>query len=226
MLVDVARHLYYHLPQSFQRAVLVRRRECIWLEAGLLFIHVPKAAGTSINEVLYGRFMGHVRATDVERWGSPALKSLPRFAITRNPWDRLVSAYRFLRRGEGIGGRNAGHVWRAEQYRRPEFASFDAFVREWLARRDPEKLDVALQPQSLFVCDGRGRLLVDQIGRYEDLDASYAAIRCMVRGLPKFADSNRSGPAVDYRTFYTPELAELVGSIYANDVETFAYSFD
>jgi len=130
MLVDSVRHAYYHLPQPLQRAVLVRRRGPIWLRAGIVFVHIPKAAGTSISEALYGRFVGHVRAADVVQWGPSRLKALPRFAITRNPWDRLVSAYRFVTRGGGVGGAHAGRVWRAEQYRISEFQSFDRFVTD------------------------------------------------------------------------------------------------
>jgi len=225
MLVDSVRHAYYHLPQPLQRAVLVRRRGPIWLRAGIVFVHIPKAAGTSISEALYGRFVGHVRAADVVQWGPSRLKALPRFAITRNPWDRLVSAYRFVTRGGGVGGAHAGRVWRAEQYRISEFQSFDRFVTEWLAPRDLRTLDVAFQPQSLFVCDKRGAIIVDRIGRYENLAASLASLRELGPQVPGLSDSNRSGARTDYRTFYTPELVKLVGTIYASDVERFGYSF-
>lgn len=224
-MLEAARTIYRTLPDGFQRRVLVARRTPLWLRADIIFIHVPKAAGTAINEALYGRFMGHVRASDVDRWGSPAVKALPRFAITRNPWDRLVSAYRFVKRGAGIGGPNAGRVLHPEQYRIPEFETFESFVTGWLARRDLRRLDLAFQPQSLFVCNADGGILVDHLGRFEDLDATYAYLRERLPSLPPLAKSNASGRRVDYRTFYTPELVELVGSIYAEDVTRFGYRF-
>jgi hypothetical protein len=215
-----------HLVGSpLERALLVRRRSPIWLRAGILFIHVPKAAGTSLSEVLYGRFLGHVRAADVRRWGSRTVNALPTIAVTRNPWDRLVSAYRFATRGGGIGGAQAGGVWRPERYRTPEFDSFERFVREWLEPRDRRKLDYVFQPQSLFVCDEHGQVLVDHVGRYDDLDATRSFLEEAVPGLPSIPQSNRSGAPVDYRTFYTPELAKLVGDIYADDVRLFGYRF-
>jgi hypothetical protein len=198
----------------------------LWLKTGVVFIHVPKAAGTSISEALYGRFMGHVRASDVARWGSHEVRALPSCAITRNPWDRLVSAYRFAKRGRGIGGAHAGGVWRAEQYSGPEFESFERFITDWLSDRDPDKLDPIFQPQARFVCDSHGKVLVDHLGRVEDLAATYDYLRARVAGLPPFSASNRSGDSVDYRTFYTPELADRVGSIYAEDVKRLGYSFD
>ena len=225
-MLETARTVYRSLPSGFQRRVLVARRAPLWIEAGIVFIHVPKAAGTAINEALYGRFMGHVRASDIERWGSPALRALPRFAIVRNPWDRLVSAYRFVKRGGGIGGPHAGRVRRAGQYRVPQFDTFERFVREWLTGRDLAKLDPVFHPQSLYVCGANSDLLVDHLGHYEDLEATYAYLRERLPSLPQFAHSNRSGEAVDYRTFYTPQLAEIAASIYADDVRTFSYSFD
>jgi hypothetical protein len=226
MSLQLLRNLSYRLPIGVQNAVLVRRRQAIWLRAGIVFIHIPKTAGTAINEALYGRFMGHVRASDIERSGSPALKALPRFAITRNPWDRLVSAWRFVRRGGGIGGWHAGRVRHAERYRVPEFEAFDRFVREWLAVRDVRRLDFVFQPQSPFVCDDSGKLLVDHLGRFEELDATYAFLQERKPELPPLGESNRSGAPVDYRSFYSPELIDRVGSIYAEDVKRFGYRFE
>jgi chondroitin 4-sulfotransferase 11 len=225
-VLETARTVYRSLPSGFQRRVLVARRTPLWLDAGIVFIHIPKAAGTAINEALYGRFMGHVRASDIERSGSPALRALPRFAIVRNPWDRLVSAYRFVKRGGGIGGPNAGRVRRARQYRAPQFETFERFVHEWLAGRDLAKLDPVFHPQSLYVCGRDGDLLVNHLGHYEDLDTTLRFLHESLPALGPFPQSNRSGGPVDYRTFYTPQLADLAGFIYADDVRIFGYSFD
>ena len=212
MLIDVVRDLYYRLPDGVQGAVLVKRRQAIWLRAGIVFVHVPKAAGTTISEAVYGRFLGHVRALDVERWSSRSARELPRFAITRNPWDRLVSAYRDLRRRGGNGI--------------PELESFETFVTRWLARRDPCRLNGVYQPQSRFVCGEDGRILVQHVGRFEALDATMDFLRELLPEMPQIGHANPSGEALDYRTFYTPELVELVGSIYAEDVSLFGYGFD
>jgi hypothetical protein len=225
MKFEGLREAYYRLPDWLQRAILVKRREAIWIQAGILFIHVPKAAGTSFNQALYGRFMGHVRAKDIARWGSPRLKELARVAVTRNPWDRLLSAYRFAKHGGGVGGANAGGIRNPEQYQAPEFETFETFVTDWLAPRDPARLDYVFQPQSLYVCDGHNRVIVDHIGHYEDLQGTVDFIR---QTLPAFAGiprSNRSGDPLDYRRFYTPKLIEIVGAKYAQDVTNFGYEF-
>jgi len=215
----------YFRGTAIDRALLVRRRAHLWAREGVVFIHVPKAAGTSISEALYGRFMGHVRATDVLRWGPPTVRSLPKVAVVRNPWARLVSAYRFVRRGAGIGGPYAGRVWRAEQYQRPEFETFQSFV-DWLADQDVTRLDQTFRPQTLFVCDASGEVIVDHLGRVESLEETHRFLEKHVRSLAPFSRSNRSGDPVDYRSFYTPELVEQVRQIYADDARILGYDFD
>jgi hypothetical protein len=224
MPAEALRRAYYRLPDSLQRAVLVKRRESAWIAAGIVFIHIPKAAGTSINDALYGQFMGHVRAADIRRCGSPRLKALPSFAVTRNPWDRLVSAYRFATAGRGTGGRIQAGVRDPQQYRIPEFESFQRFVTDWLCHRDPARLDPIFQPQHLYVAGG-GSLLVDHLGRLDDLGPTLDFIERHLGSRPSIERSNLSGNSVDYRDFYTPALTRTVAEIYRTDVDLFGYRF-
>jgi len=220
------RSIYYHVPEDVRQGILVKRRSRQWLRGGIVFVHIPKAAGTSINEALFGRFMGHARASDVEKWGSPELKALPSFAVTRNPWDRLVSAYRFAKRGRGVGGARQAWVWRPEQYRIPEFETFERFVGEWLVKRDVWRLDPMFRPQSEFVCDESGNLLVDHLGKLEDLQPTLDFVATTIARSLCIKEANRSGERVDYRDFYTPELINLVGNVYRADVDRFGYGFE
>lgn len=186
-----------------------------------MFIHVPKAAGTSVNLALYGRHMGHISAAEFARWAPEDVKCLPRFAVVRNPWDRLLSAYRFVRRGRGEGGAYQGAAYKPEQYRISECETFERFVLEWLSVRQIDDLAPVFRPQWRYVCDRDGRLLVDDLGRFERLDEFFAEVAPQVR----LTRANTAGPKVDYRDFYTPEMIDLVGRIYAEDVRRFGYTF-
>jgi hypothetical protein len=169
--------------------------------------------------------MGHPFARDVKRWAPADVKSLPIFGVTRNPWDRLVSAWRFARLGSGVGETYRAGMWKPERYRVPEFETFDRFVNEWLAPRDVTKLDGVFQPQSMFLCDREGGLLVDHVGKLEDLAPTLEFVS-QVRGRPlRLAQANRSGESVDYRRFYSPDLVDLVERIYPSDVRLFGYEF-
>jgi hypothetical protein len=216
--------IYRRAPESLRLAILVRRRQRIWLDRGIVFIHIPKAAGTSINTALFDRFMGHARAIDVLRWGSAELQALPRFAVVRNPWERLVSAYRFAKSGAGIGKAAAG-MRRPELYRAAEFESFERFVHEWLAPRDVAKLDGVFRQQHPYVSDKQGRLLVHHLGRLEDLGPTCGFIEKAIGRPIEIPRVNLSGQPVDYRQMYTAQTAALVGQIYREDVEKFGYGF-
>ena len=215
---------YSYLPTSAAQAILPTVRSKIWLDRGIIFIHIPRAAGTSINQALYGRFMGHSRASDIERWSNARVRALPRFSVTRNPWERLLSAYRYARRGSGIGDSAAG-IWRPEQYHVPEFENFERFVLEWLAARNVQHLDFVFRPQWLWVHDRHGRLAVDHLGRTEDLAPTIAFIERILGPIDTLPWINRSGESLDYREMYTPETAALVRQIYRKDIELFGYEF-
>ena len=53
--------------------------------------------------------------------------------VIRNSWDRAVSAYHFAKSG---GVRGGAQIRRADRYRARDFATFDSFVRGYLAVHD------------------------------------------------------------------------------------------
>ena len=64
------------------------------LLGSVLFIAVPKTAGTSIATILRnhgGKGFGHTTVYEY-----PDLDKLFKFAFVRNPWDRFVSAYNHI----------------------------------------------------------------------------------------------------------------------------------
>ena len=214
---------YPYLPRGLQQALLVRMRSPLWIERGIVFVHIPKAAGTSINQALYGRFMGHPRARDIERFGSRQLRRVPRFSVSRNPWDRLLSAYRFAAHGAVPGSPAA--IWKPGRYQIPEFETFERFVMEWLARRDVSRLDFVFQPQTRFVCDSNKHPLVNHVGRLEQLGPTFDFVEKVIGEPLRIPWENSSGERVQYRDLYSTAMAKVVGDIYRDDVEAFGYSF-
>ena len=90
---------------------------------GLLFVHVPKCGGSSVEAQL-GIDHGH-RSAVYFRAADPALFARAwKFSIVRNPYDRLVSAFHYLKNHTRS---ERDRAWAAEAL--GEAADFAGFVR-------------------------------------------------------------------------------------------------
>lgn len=199
-----------------------------------IFVHNRKVAGTSMrerlaphalprpagtwNKVLSRMGLRRPYHTLVLRQHEPILtarRCMPadlfsrylKFAFVRNPWDRLVSEYEFLRRKADHG-----------RHRRvAAMHDFGQFVRFQIPRQDAYQLNLLV--------DERGEICLDLIGRFESLEEDFAEacrrIGVEVEPLPHLNPSERG----DYRGYYTPELAELVARHWAAEIAAFGYRF-
>ena len=202
------------VPQGQAAEVLSRK---------VLFIHVPKTAGTSVQCSLFGReVVGHQTFRQYEL-ASPRrqLTSLFKFAFVRNPWDRLGSAGAFLRDGgQSLGSRMGGEESRP-------ISDFELFVLRWISRERVENGYGHFRPQVYYLRNGRGRIGLDFLGRFENLAQDFKGVGQLL-GCPATLGSHnrtRSRQSSAYRDYYTPRSAEAVAAAYRDDIETFGDEF-
>ncbi|WP_445004373.1 sulfotransferase family 2 domain-containing protein [Halomonas mongoliensis] len=209
---------------QLKRKINIYRRYRYWSSKKCIFIHVPKVAGTSINHALYGRTLGHYTAQEIRSTFPSLFENSFSFSFVRNPWGRLASAYRFAKAGrtETMG------IYKPERYQIPEFESFERFVCEWLPRKNINKLDFVFQPQSRFVTNGSGGIIVDFLGKLERLDKDIKHVEKNINRSLAIPELNRTGKVDgDMRSLYVSnEMVDVVSRIYANDIELFNYSFE
>lgn len=188
------------------------------------FIHIPKNAGTSIATLL-----GLQRPAD---YHAPAIafRSADRrlydqsfsFAVVRNPWDRLVSAYHFVSRDSVFAD---DRRWREAHLAHAK--DFRAFVRA-LNRplfRGRVLANQLFTPQWHFLTDLSGRLIVNHIVRHEALDDGIRVATERLglgRQITPHVNASEHSP---YRDEYDDEGRALVASIYRRDIELFGFSF-
>lgn len=202
-----------------------------------IFIHIPKTGGTSVENIVWPPAQKQRSAQDlwmgfVDRYhnkyqtgglqhllarhilqetGSEIFNSYFKFTIVRNPWDRTISQYLYMK------GRDD--------------------LRDFIGMRvdDPlgryleliqDKAHVQWLPQVAFIRDQDGRNLVDFIGRFEAFDQSVVRIMdrlgMRVASIPH-ENRTRRDP---YRHYYDPETSEMVASMYAEDIKLFGYTFE
>ena len=70
-------------------------------DLGCIFIHIPKCAGNAVQKSLFGEVVfGHQTIRQYQlALGSSEYRKAWKFAITRDPFERIVSAWRFLKNG-------------------------------------------------------------------------------------------------------------------------------
>lgn len=147
-------------------------------------------------------YMHHMAAADVSRLvGRRVWDGYFKFAVERNPWDKVVSAYH----------------WRNRDVPEP-WLTFS----EWL--RSPEGHVAAFETYSID-----GRVAVDRVLRFEDLDAELREVATRL-GLPHPIHLPRTKvrPAVHrrpYRELIGDEDRELIARRYAREIALMGYEF-
>jgi len=168
-----------------------------------IFIHIPKNAGTSI-ETLFGNSSfkvqpyRHANIHEIKRKFPKVYDSYSKFTIIRNPYDKMVSWYFYLKRNLG------------ENYEVLEF-------NEWI--KDPSKFwhadDPAyfLDPQHTWVDD------TIVIIKYENLDEELNEFFGEEISLPIINKSNHD----HYSSYYNEESLGIIYDRYKEDFEKYNY---
>ncbi|ADI14736.1 sulfotransferase family 2 domain-containing protein [Truepera radiovictrix] len=188
-----------------------------------LFIHVPKAAGLSVGKGLFGAATGHHRTVAGYQLllSRSEFEAFFKFAFVRNPWDRLASAFFFLKSG---GLHDTDARWAAEHL--APYATFEAFVTGWVNRHNVHSW-VHFRPQHHYLClPGRRELLLDFVGFFENLASDYELIRARLGTGEPLPAENVTRARRDFRELYTPEMREIVARVYREDIALLGYTFD
>lgn len=144
----------------------------LFLEKKCIFFHIPKTAGISISNSIFGDVKWGHRSVSFYKshYGEKVFNSLYKFCFVRNPYDRLFSAFTFLKKG----GINNQDLEFSNSYLQ-EFASFDEFVLKGLEKEEIINW-VHFKPQYTFVCDDNDNIVMDFVGKMENLNADFNTV--------------------------------------------------
>ena len=221
-MIEKAKFQLSRLRTEFRYSVLVNLQRSYPKNtdaAEAIFIHIPKTAGTSLYNLIGYTGIGHVTYRWYESRNSDKFNRYFKFAFVRNPWDRLVSAFFYLKRG---GSNAMDEHWAIQNIYR--FDSFEDFVKGWVTENNIEKYFHFI-PQYKFIYDQTLALKVNYVGRFENLDNDFNTISerlHLQQRLPYVNKSNRKA----YQDYYSQETQEIVARVYAKDIDLFNYTFD
>jgi hypothetical protein len=185
-----------------------------------IFVHITKSAGTSIAKSLFSELPYHYTASQYRViYGRNKFNRYFKFAFVRNPWDRLYSAYSFL---QGGGWNDKDKLW-ADQHLNG-VSDFNDFVMNWLT---PDRLNshIHFWPQTRFICDRKGKILLDHIAYFENINDEFTKI-CLKLNINKQLSHTNRSQRDSYTQVYTPEAIDKVRSLYQQDITLLGYSFN
>jgi len=151
-----------------------------------------------------------------------------KFCFVRNTWDRVVSCYLEKIREPSFKNKffkNGIHRGFLQYNRFKAGMSFKEFV--YAIHDIPDKkADKHFKAQHTFLTDKNGKLIVDFIGRFENLEGDFKELSKKA-GFPNVTIPHMlKNPHKDYRLYYDDETKKLVAERYKKDIELFGHTFD
>lgn len=200
-------------------------------ELSFWFVDIPRTSSTSIKHHLsrkYGSVFGKTGRKQgvIEGWvpdhtpasvirnqlGADVWDEMFTFTVVRNPWDRMLSMYRYRKQ---LGVIDEG-------------LSFASYLKK-LKSRDTEIFSYHGHYLSCmdFIKSDNGEVLVTKIVQFENRRAELKSISRAV-GVPELRSSalhlSRTRHQ-HYSNYFTAETRELIAELFEDDIRAFGYTF-
>jgi hypothetical protein len=217
--------MFFRQKKRFKGLLKGDMRVTFWDQYQLLYVRVPKSGNSSIRRSIeHGekRRMSKVQIM-------AAQKGWTTFSFVRNPWARVLSAFRHKasndtnspRMVDGVyqGFLDHGIAVRADM-------GFDEFC-ELICAIPDDKTDKHLRSQSAFLIH-EDEPIVPFIGKIENMEDDWGRLMQQLDADIPIKHINRTQESHQhYSDFYSnPALINLVGDRYAEDVRRFSYDFE
>ena len=190
------------------------------LDSGLVFIHVPKVAGTSVVKGLYGiDGIGHFTAEEVCKGLGRRRKEIELIALTRCPWERAISIYEFVKGG----GTEKVPIINSAGLKIP--SSFQEFAQNFLSEHSEEQLSDVFKTQCNFICDENNQFIVDKVYRLTDLDKMREYAETKIQEKVEIPFSNSTSRRKNIQDYYRDDKTiNGIEEFYHRDIANLGYN--
>jgi chondroitin 4-sulfotransferase 11 len=178
----------------------------------VIFVHIPKTAGTSIGHWLGGKhIMGHPKLeTLLEHPGNDDRFT---FTVVRNPWDRALSGWMYL-----FHKKDRTTIFQ-EYIDETPVPTFEEFIFSLDKVKTGDTWFTGATPQVEWFRSG-----VDTVLRFETLERDFRNIKERLGNFKRLPHLNASEHS-HYREYYTPETRAYVAEIAEEDIREFEFTF-
>lgn len=206
-----------------------------------VFVHIPKTGGTSLSLALEarakrddiligdtpkakrrkhrlaqfetaGRLWKHSTLADIDGLlSTEELHDMFVFTLVRNPWDRVVSYYHWLR---------------AQSFDHPAVYLSQSLPFEAFLRHETVQQSLAHWTASRYMRDADGKEVANLFVRLENFGEDAEPLEAHLGFNIELPHANASARSKDYRSYYDGDLAGIVAHCCAEDITRFGYRFD
>lgn len=138
-----------------------------------------------------------------------------KFTFVRNPYDKVLSHYKFrVKTNQTNLGNNP--------------FDFNQWIELTYGKKDPAFYDKPkfFMPQINWLTDQNDQVLVDFIGRFENLQQDFNIV-CDYAGMERktLPHLNKTKKTGSYRDFYNESSREIITEHFRKDLDYFGYEF-
>ena len=199
-----------------------------------IFVHMPKAAGTSIIDafgmdwntptVRTARFLSFGSHAPKEEWDEYYEKYSDyfTFSVVRNPWDRFISGWKYIERLKEEGRRKRNIKEDKNENEKEIFLNLLTSI--------PYEYDshdwIHLAMTQYEALNHNGEIFVDKIIRFENLQKEFDEV-CDIINKPKTKLNHLNCTLrKHYKNYFTEQRhLDLFYERYKDDIEKFNYKF-
>jgi chondroitin 4-sulfotransferase 11 len=181
------------------------------------FIHIPKTGGSSLSKIF--KEYPHITTTEHIH----GIKQKPEgftFAISRNPYNRTLSAYNYLSTGGDQSPNDMTYKNNLFPYMSDNIIDFHFFVENMLENLSSGQ--VHLLPMTSFISSGTN-VLIDIYFKLEELNDNWERIKNIIKVNKNLIKTNTSKKIKDKEEWLTPEIKDKIYQIYKTDFINFEY---
>jgi chondroitin 4-sulfotransferase 11 len=180
-----------------------------------IFIHINKTAGTSIADVIGKPFRKHLTSIEIIKViGQKKWDAAYKFAVVRNPWDKVVSQYKHSIKvnSSNMAKKNISFKdWVACTFGEPKDEFYYARPQMFL-------------PQVEWLKNYEGNVDMDKIIRFENLNEGINEVFEVLSIDNKLPHLNWT-PKATYSDYYDYKSRQIESDWFHEDIKMFSYTF-